>query len=361
MALLVKRGYDLYRYTFDELSDPRTSEWFMVGGLGPVLLLLAGYLYFVLSLGPRLMQHRKPFQLDKLMIVYNAVQVVCSLHVVREALLCCYTGQYNIFCQPVDYGTDEDSLRIARGFWFYYMLKIADLLDTVFFVLRKKSRQISFLHVYHHTGMILIGYFSTKFLAGGHGAFIGLANSLVHTVLYSHYLISILNPELGRHGWWKKYITQMQMVQFGFISLHSLQLLFQPSCAYPKFTVGVIVPQNAFLCLLFYDFYRKTYTKDWAKPAAPAAPVAAADKPALDAAAAAAAAAPNGVVVPSASGLVRPAAAEAEPSAPPQPFTPARSSAGLPAAPPDPRSSLPPGEARSTKLHEAPRSSAPGG
>lgn len=86
----------------------------------------------------------------------------------------------------------------ASMYWFYYMLKIADLLDTVssnrgrcaalcvfqnsstgyvdplcfyfmfqvFFVLRKKNRQISFLHIYHHTGMILIGYSSTKFLAG---------------------------------------------------------------------------------------------------------------------------------------------------------------------------------------------------
>lgn len=265
MAAIVQRMYSLYRYTFEELSDPRTSNWFMVGGLAPVLMVLGAYLYFVLSLGPRLMQHRKPFNLDKIMIVYNAVQVVCSLHVVREAIVCCYSGQYNMFCEPVNYGTDEHSLRIAGDFWFYYMLKYADLLDTIFFVLRKKTRQISFLHVYHHTGMILIGYFSTKFLAGGHGAFVGLANSLVHAALYSHYLVSILSPEMGRYGWWKKYLTQMQMVQFGFISLHWLQLIFQPDCTYPKFTVGVIVPQNVFLCLLFYDFYRKTYTKGWQK------------------------------------------------------------------------------------------------
>lgn len=68
-------------------ADPRTSEWFMVGGLGPVAVLLASYLYFVLSLGPRLMQHRKPFKLEKLLIVYNAIQVVCSLHVVKEVSL----------------------------------------------------------------------------------------------------------------------------------------------------------------------------------------------------------------------------------------------------------------------------------
>ena len=31
-----------------------------------------------------------------------------------------------------------------------FYTKLVDLLDTIFFVLRKKSNQISFLHVYHH-------------------------------------------------------------------------------------------------------------------------------------------------------------------------------------------------------------------
>lgn len=51
-------------------------------------------------------------------------------------------------------------------------------------------------------------------------------------------------------------------VQFACIALHSLQLVFQPSCRYPKFTVGVIVPQNVFLFFLFYDFYRKAYSSN---------------------------------------------------------------------------------------------------
>ncbi|XP_034242385.1 elongation of very long chain fatty acids protein 7-like [Thrips palmi] len=259
MALLLRRAHELYRHVFDELSDPRTSEWFMVGGPANVALLLTAYLYFVLSLGPRLMEHRKPFNLDKIMIVYNALQVVASLHVVREALILYFYDGYSLLCQPVDHGTSESAMRAAAGFWFYYMLKIVDLLDTVFFVLRKKSRQISFLHVYHHTGMILIGYNSTKFLPGGHGVFVGLANSIVHAFLYSHYLISILYPKYARNGWYKKHLTQMQMVQFAMIVVHYTQILFMPGCAYPKFTIAVIVPQNLFLGLLFYDFYRRTY------------------------------------------------------------------------------------------------------
>lgn len=55
----------------------------------------------------------------------------------------------------------------------YFIMKVFDLLDTVFFVLRKKQSQISFLHVYHHAGMAFGTWVATKFLAGGHITFLG--------------------------------------------------------------------------------------------------------------------------------------------------------------------------------------------
>lgn len=38
------------------------------------------------------------------------------------------------------------------------MAKLIELLDTVFFVLRKKHQQVSFLHVYHHTLMPICSF-----------------------------------------------------------------------------------------------------------------------------------------------------------------------------------------------------------
>lgn len=61
----------------------------------------------------------------------------------------------------------------ARGVYLYFLAKISELLDTVFFVLRKKERQISFLHMYHHTVMPMISWGATKYYPGGHGTFIG--------------------------------------------------------------------------------------------------------------------------------------------------------------------------------------------
>lgn len=37
----------------------------------------------------------------------------------------------------------------------------------IFFVLRKKNNQVSFLHIYHHTAMAYGVYFYLRFMSGG--------------------------------------------------------------------------------------------------------------------------------------------------------------------------------------------------
>lgn len=105
-------------------------------------------------------------------------------------------------------------LLIANSCHTYFLLKVADLLDTVFFVLRKKQNQISFLHLYHHTGMVVLTWNATKFYPGGHSIFTGFLNSIIHVVMYGYYLVSAFNPEYKNNIWWKKYITQMQIVSW---------------------------------------------------------------------------------------------------------------------------------------------------
>lgn len=131
-----------------------------------------------------------------------------------QALRYVYTfnNGYNILCQPVDYSNTEVPLLIAYGCHDYFILKIIDLLDTVFFVLRKKNNQISFLHLYHHTGMVILTWNAAKFFPGGHSVFTGFINSIIHVVMYAYYLVSAYEPQYKNNIWWKKYITQMQIV-----------------------------------------------------------------------------------------------------------------------------------------------------
>lgn len=123
-----------------------------------------------------------------------------------------YGRGYCITCQPVDGSDDPNALRIASAVHMYFLLKVADLLDTVFFVLRKKERQITFLHMYHHTGMVVLTWAGTKWFPGGHSVFTGFINSIIHIVMYAYYLLTAFSPAYKSNVWWKKYITQMQIV-----------------------------------------------------------------------------------------------------------------------------------------------------
>lgn len=107
----------------------------------------------------------------------------------------------------------------------------------------------------------MLSWGAVKYLPGGHSVFMGFLNSFVHVVMYGYYFITSYWPQYKGNVWWKKHITQLQIVQFFLIALHFSFLIFQPNCPYPKFTAGVLVPQNFFMFLLFGDFYLKEYVK----------------------------------------------------------------------------------------------------
>jgi hypothetical protein len=45
------------------------------------------------------------------------------------------------------------------------------------------------------------------------------------------------------------------------MALHWLALTLSPDCGFPKWIVFFMLPQNFFIFILFFDFYRKTYNK----------------------------------------------------------------------------------------------------
>lgn len=146
---------------------------------------------------------------------------------------------YNFKCQPVDYSNNPVAIRVsyyfgvtelnldifsmffqmARAVWAYYFCKVVELLDTVFFVLRKKQNQVSFLHVYHHTLMPICGFIGLKYFAGGHGTLLGLINSFIHVIMYFYYMMAAMGPHMQKYLWWKRYLTILQIVSLRVIFL----------------------------------------------------------------------------------------------------------------------------------------------
>ena len=135
----------------------------------------------------------------------------------------------------------------------YWLTKLYELLDTVFMILRHKQRQISFLHVYHHSTMIILS--DLVYHIYPYPAFtVYLAlNSVVHVVLYAYYGLSALNPENPPK--WKKFLTQFQIVQFFLDMVHAIMgYLYHGYCIYGIFYGLTMIS-------LFSNFYYQAYVK----------------------------------------------------------------------------------------------------
>lgn len=187
------------------------------------------------------------------------------------------------FSKP--YMTEYKPILVAHV--LYASLKLLDLLDTVcsslilvvnqfqiFFVLRKKQHQASFLHVHHHVFMVLCTWLMAKFFPVNYSLFCMFLNSFVHSIMYSYYLATTWTKvEIS----WKKYITLIQIVNANikfknFIEMCNFQIqqilvvtqIFLATlwdyCPFISRYVGYVFVINGFIVTRsFIKFYIKNY------------------------------------------------------------------------------------------------------
>ncbi|XP_034478805.1 elongation of very long chain fatty acids protein F-like isoform X4 [Drosophila innubila] len=245
-------------------ADPVAKNFPLLGSPWPVTLLILGYLLFVLNYGKKFMQHRQPYDIKKIIILYNLFQVIYNAIMFGFMFYYFFIDRvYPLDCLAT-LPMDDPKKNIERVIsYIYFINKIIDLLDTIFFVLRKSYKQITFLHVYHHAFMVFAIYWVVRFNGfGGQFFTMALANTFVHIVMYFYYMISAIYTGIKRSLWWKKYITKIQIIQFVSVSLHSVYILvFNPKCEFPVALHFLILAQCVIFITMFSNFYMKTYVK----------------------------------------------------------------------------------------------------
>nr|XP_015210702.1 PREDICTED: elongation of very long chain fatty acids protein 1 isoform X1 [Lepisosteus oculatus]XP_015210703.1 PREDICTED: elongation of very long chain fatty acids protein 1 isoform X1 [Lepisosteus oculatus]XP_015210704.1 PREDICTED: elongation of very long chain fatty acids protein 1 isoform X1 [Lepisosteus oculatus]XP_015210705.1 PREDICTED: elongation of very long chain fatty acids protein 1 isoform X1 [Lepisosteus oculatus] len=256
------KAIEMY-HDFLKTTDSRVKSYPLMQGAVPMTLILMAYVLFVLYVGPRLMAKRKPFQLKWPMIIYNFSMVALSSYIVYEFLMSGWATTYTWRCDLCDYSDSPEALRMVRVAWLFFFSKFIELLDTVFFVLRKKHSQITFLHIFHHSVMPWTWWWGVTIApAGGMGSFHAMVNSVVHVIMYFYYGLSAAGPRFQKYLWWKKYMTAIQLVQFVMVSLHVSQYYFMETCDYqvPLF-IHLIWMYGTFFFILFSNFWYQAYVK----------------------------------------------------------------------------------------------------
>ena len=249
-----------------EMGDPRTQEWPLVESPIPTLMISMAYVILVTWL-PRALKGRS-FNVYYAVIAYNFSLVLLNVYIVAELVLT--TSHYRWTCQPVDYSTDEGALRTANAVWWVYISKLVEMLDTLFFIAKGNYRQLSFLHVYHHSTIFPLWWLGVKYVPGGNCVPGGILNSFIHVLMYSYYFLSSIGPRFRKYLWWKKYLTGLQLAQFAFcLSLACLN--YHDGCPWPEWMYYWFIGYQASFLVLFGNFYIVNYVKSKSRAAKPLA------------------------------------------------------------------------------------------
>ncbi|KAJ3644226.1 hypothetical protein Zmor_026896 [Zophobas morio] len=173
-----------------------------------VITVLLAYVLFIFKWGPQIMKSREPFNLKTLMIIYNVVQVFLNL--ILFIMAARLMPNFSAYCSPANISHTATDVAIRKVHYYYVLLKFIDFFDTVFFILRKKHSQISLLHLHHHIGIASTTWVTLKTIPGGVAMFVFLVNTFVHVIMYLYYLINLLDRT--KTMWWKKHLTQLQLL-----------------------------------------------------------------------------------------------------------------------------------------------------
>lgn len=241
-------------------ADPRFNDWFLMSSPLPTIGMCFAYVAIV-HWGQKWMKDRQAYDLKYCLVIYNFLLVLLSVYMFHEVFVSTVLRpEFHLLCQAVDYKDEYWPKRLGAVIWWFYFSKLIEFLDTIFFVLRKKNSQITFLHVYHHFTMPLLWYSGVKWVGGGCSYYAPLANSFIHTLMYTYYMLAAVGPQMQPYLWWKKYMTKLQLFQF--VSMISIAMygIIRP-CGFPPNWLWAQVVVCFTYFVLFCNFYYQAYVK----------------------------------------------------------------------------------------------------
>ena len=177
--------------------------------------------------------------------------MLCS-YMCIEAGVRAYDAGYSLLpCQKFNH----EKPPIGFILWVFYLSKILDFLDTVFIIAEKRWKQLSFLHVYHHTTIFLFYWLNLNVGYDGDVYLTIVLNGLIHTIMYTYYFVSLHTSDI----WWKSALTMCQMIQFVLMNLQAFWLIYTDCPTFPMNITKAYLIYIVSLLFLFANFFVMRY------------------------------------------------------------------------------------------------------
>jgi len=261
-------NFKYYLTDFWRNFGDRRVQSFPMFSNGPniLIIILITYLALVTKVIPDFMKSREPFKLEAVVRGHNIVLVISNafFFIITLGFLNYGTKLFDISI-PSD---EENSAQIQYELivdYFYYTTRLIELLDTIFYALRKKQNKITFLHLYHHTQNAFFTWLAIWYRFNMRvNRFFALINSFVHFNVYLYCFLASFSRKIQRNFHWKKYIIQLELIQFVILGIYGviIEILGVP---YPKVLKYAALVQCSVFLYLFSNFYLNRYKVEYKK------------------------------------------------------------------------------------------------
>uniref|UniRef100_A0A6U1Q8V8 Elongation of fatty acids protein n=1 Tax=Fibrocapsa japonica TaxID=94617 RepID=A0A6U1Q8V8_9STRA len=244
------------------VSEGRVHEYtkgWPLTDLESALTIAGAYLLFVLVGSMLFKVEAVPaIKLYPVQFLYNIVQVMlCSYMAIEAGMVAFRQGYTCLPCEPFN----AKNPPVAEVLYIFYLSKILDFMDTFFIIIGKKWKQLSFLHVYHHTSIFLFYWLNINVGYDGDVYLTIVLNGFIHTVMYTYYFVSLHTKDI----WWKSSLTMCQMIQFVTMNAQAGYLLLTGCKSYPPRIVLSYLVYILSLLVLFANFFVQSYLKKGGK------------------------------------------------------------------------------------------------
>ena len=123
------------------------STWPLMGSYVPFISITSVYLFLIFVFLPKFMSNRKPYKLKFIIRWYNIGQICMCIYAVWKLHLFGFSYKNTWKCIGTDGEFTRQLMQLNESYWFFIIMRLVEYFETIFFVLRKKSHQVSALHV----------------------------------------------------------------------------------------------------------------------------------------------------------------------------------------------------------------------
>lgn len=201
-------------------------------------------------------------------LVHNSFLTLLSFYMASGLMLSAIASGFDsLWNNPMaDTYTDDVGWAMVKFGWLYLVSKLPEFGDTFLMLLKHNYRQVSFLHLYHHSSIFLWTYTILCMGPGGDLYYASMVNSWVHVIMYGYYAGTLAfkdGPVRRVLDSFKFMITKVQITQF-FLNLgQAVYGMFLPeeTVYYPRFLCVGQAFYMVSMVILFVNFLHRNQGK----------------------------------------------------------------------------------------------------